>query len=162
MELDERIFAELIHRHRDLIWSISRSYRLSAAWTTEDAFHEVLVALWQGHASFDHRSSERTWIFRVATNTMISLTRKTSNQPAPQLSDLSDQSDLSDSSDQSDDYRDLVALIEATQEPDRTIIKAHAQGFSYAEIAKITGLTVAAVSMRLTRALRKLRKQFNQ
>lgn len=159
MELDEKTFKELIHRHRDLIWSICQSYRLSAAWTTEDTFHEVLCDLWRGFGSFDRRSSERTWIFRVATNTMISLTRKTSNQPAPQLSDLSDQSD---SSDQSDDYRDLVALIEATQEPDRTIIKAHAQGFSYAEIAKITGLTVAAVSMRLTRALRKLRKQFNQ
>lgn len=58
------------------------------------------------------------------------------------------------------DCRDLVEMIEATQEPDRTIIKAHAQGFSYAEIAKITGLTVAAVSVRLSRALRKLRKKY--
>ena len=160
MELDERTFAELIHRHRDLIWSICRSYRLSAAWTTEDAFNEVLCNLWQGFGSFDRRSSERTWIFRVATNTMISLTRKTSNQPTdtgayPRISPT--EPAYSD-----DDYRDLVELIEATSEPDRTIIKAHAQGFSYAEIAKITGLTVAAVSMRLTRALRKIRKQFNQ
>ena len=53
-------------------------------------------------------------------------------------------------------------MIEAVPEPDRTIIKAHAQGYGYAEIAKITGLSVAAVSMRLTRALRKLRKQYNQ
>ena len=156
MEQEERLFNSLIHRHRDLIWSICSSYRLSAAWTTEDAFHEVLVALWQGLASFDGRSSERTWVFRVATNTMISLTRKTSNQAAPQMPDLPDLSD------KSDDYRDLVELIEATTEPDRTIIKAHAQGFSYAEIAKTTGLSVGAVSVRLSRALRKLRKQYNQ
>ena len=70
--------------------------------------------------------------------------------------------DLPDLSDKSDDYRDLVELIEATTEPDRTIIKAHAQGFSYAEIAKTTGLSVGAVSVRLSRALRKLRKQYNQ
>lgn len=156
MELDERIFSELVHRHRDLIWSICKSYRLSAAWTTEDAFHEVLCDLWRGLGSFDRRSSERTWIFRVATNTMISLTRKSSNQPTAQAAECREPSY------KSDDYRDLVELIEATPEPDRTIIKAHAQGFGYAEIAKITGLTVAAVSMRLTRALRKLRKQFNQ
>lgn len=157
MELDERTFAELIHRHRDLIWSVCSSYRLSAAWTTEDAFHEVLCDLWNGYRSFDKRSSERTWIFHVATNRMISLARKISNQPAPQLSVLSDQSDWSD---KTDDYRDLVEMIEATSEPDRTIIKAHAHGFGYSEIAKITGLTVAAVSMRLTRALRKLRKEY--
>ena len=61
-----------------------------------------------------------------------------------------------------DDYRDLVELIETTPEPDRTIIKAHAQGYGYKDIAKITGLSIAAVSMRLTRALRKLRKLYNQ
>ena len=156
MELDERTFAELIHRHRDLIWSICSSYQLSPAWTTEDAFHEVLCDLWRGFGSFDRRSSERTWIFRVATNTMISLTRKTANQPTTQATDCKEPSY------KDEDYRDLVEMIEATKEPDRTIIKAHVQGFSYAEIAKITGLTVAAVSMRLTRALRKIRKQFNQ
>lgn len=156
MELDERTFRELIHRHRDLIWSICKSYHLSAAWTTEDAFHEVLCDLWRGWGSFDRRSSERTWIFRVATNTMISLTRKSANQLTAQTADYQEPSY------KDDDYRDLVEMIEATTEPDRTIIKAHAQGFSYAEIAKITGLTVAAVSMRLTRALRKLRKQFIQ
>jgi hypothetical protein len=30
------------------------------------------------------------------------------------------------------DYRDLVDMIEAVPEPDRTIIKAHAQGYCYA------------------------------
>jgi RNA polymerase sigma-70 factor (ECF subfamily) len=156
MELDERTFKELIHRNRDLIWSICKSYQLSAAWTTEDAFHEVLCDLWLGFGSFDERSSERTWIFRVATNTMISLTRKIGNQPiAPSV-------DYYEPSYNDEDYRDLVEMIEAITEPDRTIIKAHAQGFKYAEIAKITGLTIGAVSMRLTRALRKLRKQYNQ
>lgn len=155
MEPNERTFKELIHRNRDLIWSICNSYRLSAAWTTDDAFHEVLCDLWRGYSTFDRRSSERTWVFRVATNTMISLTRKISNQPT------ADAVGHYEPSYNDDAYRDLAELIEATPEPDRTIIKAHAQGFSYAEIAKVTGLTVAAVSMRLTRALRKLRKQFN-
>ena len=156
MELDERTFKELIHRNRDLIWSICKSYRLSAAWTTEDAFHEVLCDLWLGYVSFDKRSSERTWIFRVATNTMISLSRKIGNQPTTPPAGYYEPS-YND-----EDYRDLVEMIESTTEPDRTIIKAHAQGFNYNEISKITGLTIGAISMRLTRALRKLRKQYNQ
>ena len=156
MDPDEKTFKELIHRHRDMIWSICKGYRLSAAWTTEDAFHEVLCDLWRGFGSFDKRSSERTWVFRVATNTMISLTRKTGNQPTIQATEYQEPSYSNEN------YHDLVNMINAVSEPDRTIIRAHVQGFSYAEIAKITGLSVGAVSMRLTRALRKLRKQYNQ
>lgn len=58
-------------------------------------------------------------------------------------------------------YHDLVGMIEALPEPNRTIVNAHIQGFSHAEIAEITGLTMAAVAMRLSRSLRKLRKQYN-
>lgn len=155
MELDERQFKELIHRQRDLIWRVCSSYRLGAAWTTEDAFHEVLCALWQGYGTFDRRSSESTWVYRVAANTMNSLARKRGNQPSPSPTDLKEQGY------RDDNYCDLVELIEATPEPDRTIIKAHAQGYSYKEIAEITELSIAAVSMRLTRVLRKLRKQYN-
>ena len=156
MKTDEQLFKEIVRRQRDLIWRVCSSYRLSAAWTTEDAFHEVLCNLWRGLGSFDGRSSERTWVFRVATNTMISLARKSSNQPTAPAPEGHDPGF------RDDDYRDMVALIEATPEPDRTIIKAHTQGFGYKDIANITGLTVAAVSMRLTRALRKLRKQYNR
>lgn len=155
MEVDEKTFRDLIHRQRDLIWRVCCSYRLSAAWTTEDVFHEVLCDLWRGYGEFDGRSNESTWVYRVATNTVISLARKRSNQPtmpAPASYNPSYRDD---------DYRDLVELIEATPEPNQTIIKAHVQGYGYKEIAQITGLSVAAVSMRLTRTLRKLRKQYN-
>ena len=156
MELDEKTFKDLIHRQRDLIWRVCSSYRLSAAWTTEDAFHEVLCDLWRGIGTFDQRSSESTWVYRIATNTMNSLARKKGNQPTAPPPEGHDPGH------RDDDYRDLVELIEATPEPDRTIIKAHAQGYGYKEIAEITGLSIAAVSMRLTRTLRKLRKLYNQ
>ena len=156
MELDEKRFKDLIHRQRDLIWRVCCSYRLSAAWTTEDAFHEVLCDLWRGYESFDRRSSESTWVYRIATNTMNSLTRKMGNQPTAPPPEGHDPGH------RDDDYRDLVELIEATPEPDRTIIKTHAQGYGYKEIAEITGLSIAAVSMRLTRTLRKLRKMYGE
>lgn len=159
MEQDEKIFAEMVRRHRDLIWSVCSSYRLSAAWTVEDAFHEVLCDLWRGMGSFDRRSSERTWIFRVATNTMISLTRRMGNRPVPPATELTAAPDRYELP---DNYQHLLELIDALPEPDRSIVKAKAQGFGYVEIAKIVGLSVGAVSMRLTRTLRKLRKQYNR
>ncbi len=41
-----------------------------------DLFQEVLINLWKGYESFGHRSDIRTWIYRVALNTCISLDRK--------------------------------------------------------------------------------------
>ena len=102
------------------------------------------------------RSSESTWVYRVAVNTMNSLARKRGNQPTALPPERHDPSY------RDDDYRDLVELIEAMPEPDRTIVKAHVQGFGYKEVSDITGLSIAAVSMRLSRALRKLRKLYNQ
>ncbi|MBR1834452.1 MAG: sigma-70 family RNA polymerase sigma factor [Bacteroidales bacterium] len=158
MESTERQFMDLIHRNRDMIWRVCSGFRLSEAWTTEDAFHEVLCALWIGFQSFDGRSSERTWIYRVAVNTMISIYRKMGNQPTCRA----EPDDKSVSPYESIDLNDLIALLDSLPEPDRTIVNAHAQGYSHAEIAQITGLSVAAVGMRLSRALRKLRKQYNQ
>ena len=156
MQADEKAFRELIGRQRDLIWALCRTYRLGAAWDTEDAFHEVLVALWQGFGSYGGRSSERTWVYRVAVNTLNSLLRRRGNQPAPEMPEGYD------SVAAGDDYPDLAHLIEALPEPDYTIVRAHVEGYSYAEIGRICGLSVGAVSMRLVRVLRKLRKQYNQ
>lgn len=60
IELDEQTFKDLVHRNRDLIWQVRSSYKLNAAWTTEDAFHEVLCELWRGYRTFDRRSNEST------------------------------------------------------------------------------------------------------
>ena len=156
MQPDEQQFHDLVHRHRDLIWRLCRTYRLGAAWETEDAFHEVLCALWQGRGSFNARCTEATWVYRVATNTLVSLTRRIGNQPSPRADGLWEPAVHEEG------FRDLVQLVETLPEPDYTIVRAHAEGFSYREIADITNLSTGAVSMRLTRALRKLRKQYDQ
>ena len=156
-ETNEKRFRELIGRQRDLIWGLCRTYRLGAAWETKDAFHEVLCALWQGYGSFDGRSAERTWVYRVTVNTLNSLLRHRGNQPAPSLP-----SDYDRGSGDVSRYNELVELIEQLSEPDYTIVRAYAEGYGYGEIARITGLSVGAVSMRLARARRRLRKQYNR
>lgn len=154
---DERAFRELVRRQRDLIWQVCRSFRLSAAWEPQDAFHEVLMALWHGYSTFGGRSSERTWVYRVAVNTLISLKRRIGNQPtadAPVMPDPSTDPD----SDERRHY--LRQLIDTLDERDHSIVMAHLHGFSNIEIARMTGLTAAHVSVLLTRIKRKLRKLY--
>ena len=155
METDECEFKELVRRHRDMIWSVCKRYRLSAAWQTEDAFNEVLCALWQSYGTFDRRSSEKTWVFRIANNTMISLARRINNQQsAPNNYHETAYSD--------ENKFHLADLIEQLDEPDRTIVHSWLYGFKHSETARIVGLRTGAVSMRLNRALHKLSKLYKQ
>lgn len=153
----ERAFRELVRRQRDLIWQVCRSFRLSAAWEPQDAFHEVLMDLWRDYGTFGGRSSERTWVYRVAVNTLISLKRRMANQPTADAPPLSEPSTDSDAAERG---RYLCQLIDTLDERDRRIVRAHLHGFSNTEIARMNGLTAAHVSVLLTRIKRKLRKLY--
>ena len=151
----ETLFNDLVQRHKDLLWHICQDYRLSTAWTTEDALQEVLCNIWKDLDTFKHQSAERTWVYRIAINTMLSLKRKQSNQPATNGEAKSLATYMPS------DLRDLERLIAALGEPDTTIVRASLDGFDYAEIAEITHLSVGAVGMRLSRAKTKLKNQLS-
>ena len=155
MDNNEQRFKEMIVRHKDFIWHICSSYRMGAAWEVSDLFQEVLTMLWRYYPQFDGRSSERTWIYRVATNTLLSLKRKVINLQDTNAS-IPEQMDNNTNA----ESNDFMRLIETLEEKDYSIVKAHLDGFDYAEIAEMVGISVAAVSMRLSRAKQKLRKMY--
>ena len=48
----------------------------------EDALQDTLLAAWQGIASFEGRSSLRTWLYRIATNRCLNARRTAARRPA--------------------------------------------------------------------------------
>lgn len=155
MDNNEQRFKGMICRHKDFIWHICESYRMGAAWEVSDMFQEVLCMLWRYYPRFDGRSTERTWIYKVANNTLISLKRRAVNlqQTSGAIPEQCDDNTNAE-------YNDFMRLIETLEEKDYNIVKAHLDGFDYAEIAQMVGISVAAVSMRLSRAKQKLRKMY--
>ena len=70
---DEAAF-ELLVQRRELY---AHCYRmLGSVQDAEDALQESLLAAWRGLAGFEGRSSLRTWLFRVATNTCLRLSSR--------------------------------------------------------------------------------------
>ena len=131
-------FDALVKRHRDLIWHVCADYSLSAAWEVQDAVQEVLCVLWRDFETFSGRSSERTWVYRVASNTMISLKRRQNNVPQAVLEEVADGLRVEDD----ENYRFLLQAIENLDDVDGQIVRAHLDGFQNQEIAAITGLTI--------------------
>ncbi len=161
IETSHAEFNALILRHKAMIWHICSDYRLGSAWNTEDCVQEVIMNLWRSFKSFEGRSSEKTWVWRVATNTMLMLRRK--DVRSPQTEPIETESeDTKDDGTSNDSYQQLQQLIETLPEESGVVIRAFLDGFSYKEIAEMTDSTVGATAMRIARLKRTLKKMYER
>lgn len=149
-------FKALVLRHKAMIWHICSNYSIGSAWNIDDCMQEVMINLWRSFGTFEKRSSEKTWVWRIATNTMLMLRRKDVRSPQTESIETVD---VEDKADRSGDerYQQLQQLINTLPEESSIIIRAFLDGFSYKEIAEMTGSTVGAVAMRIARTKRKLK-----
>ena len=154
-------FEEMVCRNRGLIWHVCSDYSLGRAWRIEDCMQEVIYNLWRDFSKFEGRSSEKTWVYRVATNTMLMLRRKDTRSPIVEsFNQLEINNITSETNDEN--YMQLLQLIDFLPEKDGVAIRAHLDGFSYQEIAMMTHSTLGAVAMRIARIKKRLRRMYEK
>lgn len=158
---DVASFNALVLRHKAMIWHVCSDYNLGKAWNIEDCMQEVMTNLWRSFDQFEGRSSEKTWVWRVATNTMLMLKRKVVRSPQTESIDASPESETA-TPPSDENYKQLLQLIDTLPEESGTVIRAFLDGFSYKEIADMTGSTVGAVAMRIARTKRRLKQLYEQ
>ena len=158
----EKAFDALLLRNKAMLWHICSGFNLGKAWSAEDCMQEVIYVLWRDFGQFEGRSSERTWVYRVATNAMLMLKckqlRSLTSEPIEDIEkDLSTDNDIED-----ENLQQLNQLIEDLPHKECMMIRAHLDGFSYKEIADMTESTVGAVAMRIARTKRRLKKMYEE
>ncbi len=70
----EREYARLVARHRDELRAHSRRI-LRSRDDAEDAVQEALLRAWRALPSFQGRSSLRSWLYRIVTNTSLDVVK---------------------------------------------------------------------------------------
>jgi RNA polymerase sigma-70 factor (ECF subfamily) len=79
---DEAAYGRLVEPHRAELHA--HCYRmLGSVHDAEDALQDALLRAWRGLAKFEGRSSLRSWLYRIATNTSLNLIEKRPKRVLP-------------------------------------------------------------------------------
>ncbi len=150
----EKKFAQMVGEHKSTIYTVCYMFSQDAD-EVSDLFQEVLINLWKGFEGFEHRSDIKTWIYRVALNTCISIDRKKRRSASMPLT-----LDINLFEDRDEDSRQVDMLhkrISKLQPFDRAIVLLWLEDLSYEEIGQIVGITAKNVSVRLFRIREQLK-----
>lgn len=155
MKQEEQQFADLVRRNRSTVYTVCYMFSKDND-EVADMFQEVLIKLWNGMESFDGRSDIKTWIYRVALNTCITIDNSKRHRRKAQLSmdvDYFNSREL-----KSEQAQFLHRRISRLQPLDRAIVLLWLEDISYDEIAAIVGITAKNVSVRLVRIREQLKR----
>ena len=142
----ERLFAQTVAEQKGTIYTVCYMFSQDAD-EVNDLFQEVLVNLWKGFENFEHRSDIKTWIYRVALNTCISIDRKKKRRQ----SEVRLTMDINFFEDRDEDTRQVDMLhkrISKLQPFDRAIVLLWLENLSYEEIGQIVGITAKLFRIR--------------
>ena len=166
MKQEEEIFARLVREHKSTIYTVCYMFSKDAD-EVNDLFQETLINLWKGFESFENRSDIRTWIYRVALNTCISVDRKKRRNPLSFLKGKDEQRlsmGINLFEDRDEDTRQVDMLhkrIAKLQPFDRAIVLLWLENLPYEEIGQIVGISTKNVSVRLFRIREQLKNMSN-
>jgi RNA polymerase sigma-70 factor, ECF subfamily len=170
-ELEARFEAEALPLLPGLYSSAFRLTRNAA--DAEDLVQETFLRAYRGFHQFEPGTNLKAWLYRILTNTFINSYRK--KQREPQTDSLDETEDwylYSRMAERGTEPSAETSVIEALPDEDVqealsslpeqfriAVLLADVEGFSYKEIAEITGVPIGTVMSRLHRGRKALEKR---
>ena len=153
METLQKEFAQIVKENKSTIYTVCYMFSGDSE-EVDDLFQEVLVNLWKGFDSFMGHSNIRTWSYRIALNTCISLNRKKKLKTIPLSMDVNL---FEDSDEDTKQIKLLHDRINKLGPFDKAIVLLWLENISYDEIGAIVGISTQNVASRLFRIKEKLK-----
>jgi len=143
----DQLFKKWIFEFKPLLFKIINVYS-NTYFDREDLFQEISIQIWNSIPNFKGNSSAHTWIYRIALNTAIkwkSRNKNTIDSTHIQVGIL--QENVEPSTQLSWLYNEISKLDKI----EKSITLLMLDGFSYKEIAGMTGLSVTHVGVKINR-----------
>ncbi len=160
-----KLFNEVYRDNKEVIFRLCRGF-LGASDEVEDLFQEIFIKVWNNLESFRGEAKVSTWIYRIGANTALRYRKKQhkrqhKEQLVEQFPPREAPVTLQDApaNAQPQDLSELLLLIQQLDKTDRILISMLLEGFSYKEMANVTGLKVNHVGVKINRIKKQLRKK---
>ena len=127
----------------------------------EDVCQEVFIKAWIALPKFTIKEGGtfQAFLFRIARNLIIDLSRKKKEVPIEEASDVPSNEDLIESLSQKENVEVVKKALSKLEEKERQIIiLRYFEDLSHSEVAKIVGLKDGALRVRTIRLLKKLKE----
>ena len=154
MEPKEQEFTSIVKEHKSTIYTVCYMFSKDAD-EVNDLFQEILLNMWKGFDGFQGRSNIKTWIYKVALNTCITIDRKKKKRNTVELS-----LDINLYEDNDSDTKQIKLLYDRINKLgpfDRAIILLWLDNMPYDEIGAVVGISPKYVSVRLVRIKEQLK-----
>lgn len=154
MEPKEQEFTSFVKEHKSTIYTVCYMFSKDAD-EVNDLFQEILLNMWKGFDGFQGRSNIKTWIYKVALNTCITIDRKKKKRNTVPLS-----LDINLYEDSDSDTKQVKLLYDRINKLgpfDRAIILLWLDNMPYDEIGAVVGISAKNVSVRLVRIKEQLK-----
>jgi RNA polymerase sigma-70 factor (ECF subfamily) len=173
-EGDKAAFDSLVLKHKDRLFNLC--YRLLGDYEeANDSAQETFIKVYRSLKKFRLESAFSTWLYRIAVNTcknklkssafrqkrvMVPLENPISaNRSSPSREIQDDSQCPAMALENKERMRVIQEAINALPEEQREVVTLRdIEGFSYEEVAEITGFNLGTVKSRLARARLSLRK----
>ena len=156
---DAAAFEVLVQERSSEIYGLL--YRLTEnSEEARDLTQETFLRAFQSISHFRGEADLRTWMYRIALNTVLTRIRRTTREPRrePLTDSIPDTRGTGERADGEMEIRRLYRAIDTLTDADKALILLHLDGHDYEEIATVTGLTRTNVSVRLVRIRRTLKR----
>jgi RNA polymerase sigma factor (sigma-70 family) len=147
----EAQFAELLERHRGIVFKVAATYCRNPA-DREDVAQEIVTQLWRAFPTYDAARTFSTWMYRIALNVAISFVR-TNSVRARHTVALDETHDVEDPTiaEADETARLLYSFIDRLDALNRALLLLYLDEHSYRDIAAILGITETNVATKISR-----------
>ena len=147
---------ELLEAHAPMVRSLIRLH-LGNGPDAEDAWQDIYLHVHRGWPTYRGTAAPRTWLYRVALNSLLTHHRRSKLRRTSSLDELSTASTPAEDPHHRHHAAESLHLALTRLEPlERTLIALHLEGFDYPEISDVTGLSPGAVGVRIHRIRKRL------
>jgi RNA polymerase sigma-70 factor (ECF subfamily) len=165
-------FQLLVERYQGRLFALVRHYTKNPV-EIEDVVQETFLKAYSRLDSFQHQSSFYTWIYRIATNTILDFLKRRGRSPVQSVEDpelaINPASPgprivSPDAQMQRDEIASITArVLEGMPEIFRTVlVMREFDDMAYQDIADVLGISIGTVESRLFRARARFKEKLLQ